>query len=273
MSDNNNISVACAQFLPRFGDLSYNLKRIEELTVKTDTHLIVFPELCTSGYEFRDGDEVRALAFAVPESSPYERLINLSVKEKKFLVIGFPEKAGDKVFNSCALLTPKGESFVYRKIHLFDREKLLFFPGDKDLEVVKTEIGNIGLMICFDWAFPEVARVLTLMGAHILCHPSNLVLQYCQRAMFARSVENGVYSLTANRIGTEERVGRRMTFTGASQILSPKGEILAQASPDQEEVISATIDPYLAENKMLTSNNHLIQDRRTQFYRALIHHQ
>lgn len=270
MSVNSNISVACAQFLPRFGDLNYNLTRIEEFTIKTDAHLIVFPELCTSGYEFRDAEETKELAFAVPESSPYERLMNLAIKETKFLVVGFPEKAGNKVFNACVLLTPTGESFVYRKIHLFDREKFLFFPGDKELEIVKTEIGNLGLMICFDWAFPEVARVLALKGAHIICHPSNLVLQYCQRAMFARSVENGVYSLTSNRIGTEERVGRRITFTGASQILSPKGEILAQASTDQEEVISATINPYLAENKMITPNNHLIQDRRTQFYSALI---
>lgn len=264
------VEVGCAQFLPRFGEVEANLRKIEEVCLKTSARLIVFPELCTSGYEFISTDEVAELAFCIPESEPAQFLIELAFKTKKFLVVGFPERGDRGCYNSCALFTPEGGYYVYRKVHLFDREKSLFLPGDKEFFVVETDLGRLGMMICFDWAFPEVARVLALKGAQILCHPSNLVLQFCQRAMFARSVENGIFTLTCNRIGTEGRAGRSLTFTGASQILSPRGEVLAQASVDKEEVITATINPSAADHKMLTSTNHLFHDRRPEFYQPLV---
>ena len=125
-------------------------------------------------------------------------------------------------------------------------------------------------MICFDWIFPEAARLLSLGGAQIICHPSNLVLSFCQRAMFARSVENGVFTMTCNRIGTESRTDRELAFTGGSQILGNRGEMLAQAGADTEETISADIKPALADEKMITLNNHLHNDRRVELYGKLL---
>jgi len=262
------ISVCCVQFAPVFGDTAANLTRIAELASEAQADLIVYPELCTSGYEFRGHAETLELALD-PAGAEFAALKQLSADANTHIVLGFPERAGDKVFNSAALLEPSGRVSIYRKLHLFEREKQRFNPGDTSLAVVDTAIGRLGLMICFDWIFPEVARVLALQGAQIIAHPSNLVLPYCQRAMFARSVENGVFTVTCNRIGSEERDGRKMTFTGASQILSPKGDLLTQDPTDGEALITARLNPSDADDKMITLLNHLHHDRRPEFYTPL----
>jgi len=121
-------------------------------------------------------------------------------------------------------------------------------------------------MICFDWIFPEAARTLALKGADIICHPSNLVLPYCQTAMVTRCLENHVFAITANRIGTEQRGVRTLTFTGGSQVTDTKGKILHRASTDREEVAVIEIDPQLAQDKHATANNHIFNDRRPEMY-------
>lgn len=126
------------------------------------------------------------------------------------------------------------------------------------------------MMICFDWIFPETARSLALQGAQIIAHPSNLVLQYCQRAMYARSVENRVFTITANRIGTEERAGRTLTFTGASQVLNPRGDTLVSAPGDEEHVGVAEADLTHADDKHITEYNDLMAQRRPDMYQGLL---
>lgn len=265
---NETIRAACGQFQPQFGNVQANLVRMSAMVEEAQADLIVFPELCTSGYEFRDRHEAEALALD-PGGAEFHWFREIAANDRAHLVFGFPERSHQSVFNSCALIEPNGRTTIYRKIHLFDREKNLFAPGDKPPKVIDTGVGRIGMMICFDWVFPEIARSLALQGAQIICHPSNLVLTYCQRAMFARSVENGVFTMTCNRIGSEARSNRTLTFTGASQILSNRGATLAQAAPDREEVIAATLHPLEAENKMLTANNHIFNDRREDLYAGL----
>lgn len=266
----STIKTGCVQFCPEFGETAANIRKIIEFTERADCNLLVFPELTTSGYEFKNRDEVFELALELDNGAEIAQFKCLSAETDTVLVFGFAERAGDKVFNSSALIEPDGSVTIYRKIHLFDQEKFRFDPGDRPLDVKSTKVGRIGMMICFDWIFPEVARVLALKGAQLICHPSNLVLPYHQRSMFARSVENGVFTLTCNRIGTEDRAGRELTFTGCSQILSTRGETLASASEKGEEVVSAQIDPSVADDKDLTSNNHILNDRRPEFYNGLI---
>ena len=122
------------------------------------------------------------------------------------------------------------------------------------------------MIICFDWIFPEVWRTLALKGAQIILHPSNLVTYWAQTATKIRSVENHVFTVLANRIGIEKRSGERLKFTGKSQIVSPKGEILLSFTKSKEQFLSSDIDPSAADDKNYTSLNHVLNDRRPQFY-------
>ncbi len=264
------IGVACGQFKPVFGDTNANLLTIQHMVEEASADLIVFPELCTRGYEFKDRHQVDALSFDFKAADEIAWLKELAKDTGSIIVLGLPELSGKAIFNASIMVEPSGRLTGYRKLHLFDREKNLFDPGDAAPVVVGTKVGRIGMMICFDWIFPEVARILALGGVQIICHPSNLVLQYCQKAMFARSVENGVFTMTCNRIGSESRTDRTLTFTGASQILSNRGATLAQAGTETEEVIAAEIKPGEADNKMITELNDRLGDRRVEMYGTLL---
>lgn len=265
-----NKTIGYAQFLLAFGDREANLKSVERLaTSAAAADLLVFPELATTGYEFKDAQEVRKWAEPLGDGQTSALMLKLAAAHQTTLVIGYPELAGDKIYNAGMLATPEGGLHGYRKIHFFSREKVLFSPGDAPPPVIETPAGRVGLMICFDWFYPETARLLALRGAQIIAHPSNLVLPYCQRAMYARSVENRVYSITANRIGAEDRAGRKLTFTGGSQVLDIKGNVLVQAPTDQEHVGLVEIDPTLADDKRINEYNDLLNDRRAELYGGL----
>ena len=107
-------------------------------------------------------------------------------------IAGLAERAGDRFFNSSVLVRPDGSREVYRKVHLFMDEKSLFEPGDLGFPVFEACGTTVGMMICFDWIFPEAARSLALAGAEILCHPSNLLLPWGQAAMITRRPEMAV---------------------------------------------------------------------------------
>jgi predicted amidohydrolase len=158
----------------------------------------------------------------------------------------------------------------YRKLHLFNTEKEYFDPGDTPLNTIEILGAKVGVMICFDWVFPEVARSLALRGADLLCHPSNLVLTYCQKTMLTRSLENSVYSVTANRTGKETRPRGELLFTGQSQIVGTKGEVIASSNSEEEAVVICDIDLSDARNKLITENNNLFADRRPEFYDSIV---
>jgi predicted amidohydrolase len=147
-------------------------------------------------------------------------------------------------------------------MHLFYNEKEWFGAGNAELAVFDIGKARIGIMICFDWFFPEVARYLALKGADVICHPANLVLPYCPQAMITRCIENRVFAVTSNRIGTEKRSDEELTFIGTSQITGTKGEILCRASADREEERVVEIDPLRARDKQITPKNHLLLDRK-----------
>ncbi len=255
------------QFKVAFGERETNFACVETLLqdfAKID--LLVLPELCFTGYDFRDQGEVADLAEPMGTGPTSDFLMRLAARFSAVVIAGYPERSGDRFYNSCMMALPTGEIHNYKKTHLFSRENDLFSPGDAAPTVVETPAGRIGMMICFDWIFPEVARSLAIAGAQILAHPSNLVLPYCQRAMYARSVENHLYTITANRIGTEDRAGRSLTFTGASQILGPEGDTLAAAPSDSEVVLTALVDLEQADAKQINSYNHLINSRRNDLF-------
>ena len=122
-------------------------------------------------------------------------------------------------------------------------------------------------MICFDWFFPEATRSLSLLGAEIIAHPTNLVLPYCQDAMKIRCLENRVFAVTANRIGTEKRGVDEFSFTGGSQITSFDGEVLSFAPVNEIFMDIIEIDIKQAHNKFLNSFNDILKDRRPELYK------
>ena len=198
---------------------------------------MVLPELFNTGYQFISREEARDLAEKVPSGRTCKAMTDLARSGNMILVFGLAERDKDRIYNSAAIVGPEGYMGVYRKTHLFAEEKLFFEPGDTGFQVFDTGSARVGIMICFDWWFPESARSLALKGADIICHPANLVLPDCQQAMVTRSLENGVFSATANRIGTESRGGKRpLSFTGKSQILDHRGELcLLYTSPSPRD--------------------------------------
>lgn len=263
------IQVAAVQTSPVFGDVAGNLEdALGRIPAGCD--LAVLPELFASGYQFTGRDEV--LAFAedlTPGAAPgpvVARLSAYAARSGTTLVAGLAESSGDKVYNSAVLIRPDGTREVYRKVHLFLDEKLVFDPGDLGFPVFEACGATVGLMVCFDWIFPEAARSLALQGAQIICHPSNLVLPWCPAAMITRCQENRVFAVTANRVGREERTGQPLEFIGLSQVVSPLGQRLAQAPEKEPGTATAVIE--LAEtNKLFTPRNDLWADRRPDQYR------
>jgi predicted amidohydrolase len=257
------------QFDPAFGEVKRNLDLVQDRLSHKHCDLMVLPELFATGYQFVSRAEVAALAEAVPEGPTTQRLIQVARDRNMCLVAGVAEQDRGRYYNSAVLVAPTGLIGRYRKTHLFSEETLFFTPGDTGFLVWDLEKARVGVMVCFDWFYPESARVLALRGADILCHPSNLVLPHCPDAMVTRCLENGLFSVTANRIGSEARGGKkRLTYIGSSEIVDPQGRILHRAPRDQEEVFILEIEPTQARNKALNPYNDLLRDRRTSLYEA-----
>jgi predicted amidohydrolase len=255
------------QFNPAFGKKEENLKKVLSAITDADADLLVLPEFFATGYQFVSQDEVSGLSEPIPNGDTTERLSDISRQKGIYLVAGLPERDGDRFFKSAVLSGPDGFIGVYRKTHLFFEEKLYFSPGDTGFKVWDTKAGRIGIMICFDWFFPESMRALALMGADIIAHPSNLVLPYCPAAMPIRCLENRVFAVTANRVGEENRkAGQSLRFIGQSQITSPEGKIVMRAPENDEALLIAEINPETARNKNLNPLNNIFNDRRPEMY-------
>ena len=262
------MKVAYVQMEPRLLDVNRNLSKAEKFireAAAKGAELIVLPELFDTGYNFQSREEVESVAMEIPDGETTEFLAEQSREHGVFIVAGTAEKdEKGKLYNSAVITGPLGSGYIgkYRKIHLFYREKLFFEPGNLDFRVFNIGIAKIGVMICFDWFFPEAMRTLALKGADIIAHPSNLVMPYAPRAMPIRALENRVFSITANRVGEE----RGLRFIGKSTIASPKAEILAMGSEDREEVEVVELSLEEARNKRINELNDVFRDRRPEFY-------
>lgn len=257
------------QFKPIFGNVAKNRKKVLKTLSDVEADLIVLPELAFTGYNFAEIAELAAVAEDLQNSPTLWELSELCARKDMYIVSGFAEKSGDRFYNSAVLVGPQGLIHTYRKLHLFDREKLFFAPGNNQLQVHNVKGVHVGMMICFDWIFPEVMRSLALAGADLICHPSNLVMSYCQQAMLTRCIENNVYAITANRFGKENQPHGSLNFTGKSQIVAPRGELIYRAPVRREEIHISEIDPAIARNKRLTERNELFSDRRPEYYRKI----
>ena len=266
--------VACCQIAPRVGDLAYNralcAQAIREAALN-GAQLVVLPELAQSGYVFADQTEAMALAEAVdgPSVAEWQRLakdLNL------VLVAGFCERINASTLaNSAVLIDPTGVRAVYRKAHLWDGEKRVFVAGNAPPPVVQTQLGRIGMVICYDLEFPEWVRLVALQGAQLLCVPTNWpdgghpagerpseVVRVQANAAF-----NRLFIAASGRCGTE----RGVPWVGGSVIVDCDGyPVAGPLMPEHEHTIYATLDMAQAQNKWISPRNHVLNDRRLELY-------
>ncbi len=245
-----SVRVAAVQYRPDFADARSNsLRVVEEIGALAGqgVQLAVFPEAAVTGYCFESEKEARraALSLESPEITEIGRSAsNLAM----WVIVGFAEKFQGSLFNSAALFGPEGLVGVYRKTHLpclgLDR---FVAPGNA-LPVFDTPAGKIGILICFDIRFPEASRTLALAGAEIICLPTNWpdTAQLASDVLCrARAIENHVYVIASNRVGTENG----FEFIGRSKIISPDGEVVAALDSRESGVVIADIEPAMASNK------------------------
>ena len=261
------MKVAALQFCPAYMDVASNHAAVTGWLHRCDADLAVLPELCTTGYFFRDADQLHELAMETFPAA-VEFLRETAREKRMILVAGIAEPCGGLVYNSACTFLPDGQYHTYRKVHLFAEEKRIFTPGDLGFPVIRWNTLVLGTMICYDWRFPEAMRTLALKGAQVVTHPSNLVAAPAlwKPVMVTRSVENRVFTVTANRNGTEVRGDDSLVFHGSSQIVDGGGRVLSEADDSFEGWITADIDPGKAENKRFSPWNDIFDDRRPETY-------
>jgi len=256
--------VAVVQTNPQFGRVKENIRAAIALMEREHAEFYVLPELFNTGYNFIDSGEVERLAEPA-EGPTFEAMADFARKAQCHVVYGFAEKA-ERLYNSSLLVGPGGRVGLFRKIHLFSRETLFFAPGDLGFPVFDLPAGKVGMMICFDWIYPESARTLALHGAQLIAHPSNLVMPYCPDAMITRCLENRVFAVTANRVGRENRGGIDLSYIGKSEIVTPRGEILQRLPDNTESIAVAELHLAQATSKRVNEYNDLLAGRRPDQY-------
>ena len=267
-------SIACVQTAPAFGATAANLAKLTALVADMPpTDLVVAPELCATGYSFADREEASTFGEDPGDGPTATWACETSRRTGGMVVAGCIERAAGALYNA-AVVAVRGEiRGTYRKVHLFGFEREVFDPGDRPFEVFTFEAGDgtparVGVMICFDWLFPEAARSLALQGADVIAHPSNLVTPgWCQKAMRVRAMENLVATATANRYGVEARPPRpQLRFTGESLIVAPDGSALETGPREGDALVRATIDRAQARLKVFASGNEPFAERRPALY-------
>ena len=269
--------IAGVQMDIQLGDVDANLSRIcEKLheTSRAGAMLTGFPECAVPGYCFGSLEEALPYAQTVPGPAT-DRVSRTCAELKCFAVFGMLERDGDRVFNVAVLVGPEGLIGCYRKVHLpFLGIDMFSTPGDRPFAVQAAGPVRVGMNICYDAAFPETARCLSLLGADLIALPTNWPPgAECTAASVinARAMENGVYYIAVNRVGTE----RGFSFIGRSKIVDPVGNTLAESQTLGEEILYAEIDPEWARNKHVirVPGKHEIDrlaDRRPEMYGAIV---
>lgn len=264
------------------GQVAENLAAMEEVLVglpNAEERLVVFPEMGTSGYFFGERERLWELSEEVPKGPVSQQLITLAVKYNCYLVAGLPERQGEELYNCAVLVGPEGYIAKYRKLHLWDQEKLLYKPGDLGLVLAETPLGRIGLIICYDLWFPEHARILRLMGADVIAMPAALVWNdtpaHVKRGYYMADYVamvtahlNQVYLAMASQVGRDEE----HWLFGSSVLVSPYGWPLVEpAGDDEPAVLHAQVDFTLGRRLRGWSNmDHFDRDRRTDVYGQLL---
>jgi len=270
------VKIAAVQMEPKILEKERNTARCLELmhiTAKEGAQLIIFPECALSGYCFASLDEAIPAAEPIPGPSS-DKIAALCQELNAYVIVGLLEKEEDRYYNTAVFLGPHGLVGKYRKVHLpylgIDR---FINHGNLPFTVHETELGRIGIEICYDANFPESSRVLALEGADIIALPTNWPQGSESVPKFiipSRAMENHVFCIAVNRVGEE----REFKFFGGSKICHWIGMTLEAGKIDEEDILYADIEPMDAREKRLILKPgefevDFINHRRPEFYGRL----
>jgi predicted amidohydrolase len=275
MGDDQGMStrVTCCQIPLAIGDTTGNQTTATaaiEAAARDGAEVVVLPELASSGYVFADRAELASLA-ETRDGPAITAWANLAEAFGLTIVAGFPEAAGDEIFNSAVVVDATGVRGVYRKAHLWDTENAVFDRGDDLPLLVETTHGRLGVMLCYDVEFPEWVRAVALAGADLLCAPVNWPL--LPRPVGERPTEmvRAMAGAGMNRmpIAVCDRTGveRGVDWVGGSLITDADGYPLAIAEFSKAGSITADVDVEQARVKRFNEYNDVHGDRRTDLYR------
>lgn len=266
--------ITCCQLSPSIADLDHNLRAATDAirtSISAGANVVILPELATSGYVFTSADEARSVAIERTHRIFGEWATQLA-EVNAVAVCGFAELGDDRLlYNSAAVIDASGVRAVYRKVHLWDREKLIFTPGSVEPPVVETAAGRIGVLICFDLEFPEFPRSLALRGAELIAAPTNWpgeTVPAGERVpevtvAMASAYSNHVAIACCDRAGTE----RGQEWNEASCIVDQHGWVVATA--DTDRFATADLDLRLSHDKTMGEMVDVFGDRRPDLYGAL----
>ena len=269
------IKLALAQISSKRESKSENLLKIEKLTLKAKQQgadLIIFPEMSLTGYVLLD--QVYELAETIPGPST-QKIETLAKKTGMHIIFGMPElseKTQATIFNTAVCVGPQGLIGKYRKMYLpthsVFEEKRYFRPG-YEAAVFQTELGNIGLTICYDIFFPEVYRLNRLMGAQlIICISASPAVRrsYFEILTSARALENTAFLAYVNLAGVEDG----LQFWGGSRLVGPTGDVLAKAKYDEEDFVVCEVD--FGDLKAAETFIPTLKDLRPELFEKLKHY-
>lgn len=225
------MKIGFCQFNVVHKNIEANLNKIKELITDSDTDLIVLPELCFSGYFFRSKEELFQYSDERIQEKIISELQQIAKDNDLYIVAGFAEKEGHNLYNSAIVIGQEGCIGKHRKVNLTINETI--FDRGSMFEVINIGKVKIGIVICFESWFPESYRLLSLQGAQIICCPSNFGGPMTPDVLKIRSLENKVYTILANRTGSEISGTETEHFRGESQIIDFDGKILAKAGNEE----------------------------------------
>ena len=228
------LSIVLAQLSPRLRDTGANVDTMRRIvTEHPEADLVIFPELFLSGYTLAHIEELSIHS----DGSELKSIADIARESSTALIFGAPECVSGGVANSAVCVDEQGKiAALYRKVQLYSGDESDAFVAGDQLLVVELCGIKMGLMICFDVEFPEVARALARAGAELLVTISaNMEPFGNDHAVFcsARALENGLPHVYVNQVG----LGENLTFVGGSTTVSPDGETYAQAGSSEEQIL------------------------------------
>lgn len=259
------MKAALAQLEPALQDKEKNLRKLEKFVAKSEADLVLAGELYLTGYMARDA----FARLAEPLGGPSVKAVSkIAAEHGAHVVFGMPEReSGTKrVYNASVMVSPDGRVAAYRKVYPANFgpfEEGLYFGRGSELVLVDTTFGKIGLLICYDSFFPELAKAYALAGADVLAIISASPATskpFFDRILPARAIENALFVLYANLVGTELNI----VFQGGTQAIGPRGEDLGKVKDLEEGLVTATVD--VRDIKTARAFRPTLRDTRKEFW-------